>query len=671
LSDDHRGMKPTRVLVFVFAVVLTAICGTVLLFPYRVADPVLGLSLLASLAVMTGTGVVRVPGTKISVQVSDAFVFTALAAYGPMPACFVAAAAGFAAIFGKERHRRPLHVVFNIGNLVTSVSTGSAVYLLSGGRPGAPVLDQLGPLFAATVVYLGVNTILVTVAIKLDSGRGIDRSWRESMLWTAMSTFIGLTLAVFLTWALEAMGTTGLALGVPPAWLLALFYRTHKERQIAAQDRVEAVEEVNVGLEGRVAERTRDLRQALGGLEDANRQLVSTNARLEEANEAKSLFLASVSHELRTPLNAVIGFADLLRDPCYGPLNQEQAEFICDIQESGEHLLRLINDILDVTKIEANKMEARLEEFDVRQALGEATSMLRSQATANSLLLEVDCADDVTAARLDPGMFRQVLVNLIGNAVKFTHEAGEIQVRAEREDDALLIIVEDTGIGIAAQDLERIFDEFHQVDNTYSRNYEGTGLGLALVRRMVELQGGEVSVESTQGEGTRFTCRFADCLRARIEPIKELLQPAEAAYVVPDEQPVEKRDDERTILIVEDNPLNRKLARNVLKSHGYRILEAESGEIALELLATHRPDLVLMDLQLPKLDGLELTRRLLADPANAGLPIVALTAHALEADAEQARAAGCVGFITKPIRLSEFPGQVSAHLSSTVKSGTS
>ena len=667
MSDDDRGMKPTKVLIFVVAVVLAAICGIVLLFQYRVDNSVLGVSLLVSLAVMTGTGVVRVPGTKISVQVSDSFVFTALAAYGPMPACFVAAAAGFAAIFGKEPHRKPLRIAFNIANLVTSASAGSAVYLLSGGQAGSPVLDQLGPLFAATAVYLAVNTFLVTVAIRLDSGRGIDRSWRESMLWTAMSTFAGLTLAVFLTWALSAMGTKGLALGVPPAWLLALFYRTHKERQVAAQERVEAIEEVNEGLESRVADRTRDLQQALGGLEDANRKLVSANASLEEANEAKGLFLASVSHELRTPLNAVIGFADLLRDPCYGSLNQEQAEFTCDIQESGEHLLRLINDILDVTKIEANKMEVRPEEIDVRQSLGEVTSMLRAQAASNSLLLEVSCADDVSAARLDPGMFRQVLVNLIGNAIKFTPAAGEVQVRAEREGDALLVSVDDTGIGIAVEDLDRIFDEFYQVDGTYSRNYEGTGLGLALVRRMVELQGGEVQVESTPGDGTRFTCRFADCLRAGTKPLRELLQKAEPVYKVPDAQPATEREGERTILIVEDNPLNRKLARNVLKSSGYRILEAESGEIALELLATHRPDLVLMDLQLPGLDGLELTRRLTADPANAGMPIVALTAHALEADEEQARAAGCVGFITKPIRLSEFPAQVAAHLSGRVE----
>jgi CheY-like chemotaxis protein len=206
------------------------------------------------------------------------------------------------------------------------------------------------------------------------------------------------------------------------------------------------------------------------------------------------------------------------------------------------------------------------------------------------------------------------------------------------------------------------------VDGTYSRTYEGTGLGLALVRRMVELQGGEVTVRSKPGEGTRFTCRFADCLRSRVQPIKDRLREAESAPEMPSPRVDDDREAGRTILIVEDNSLNRKLARNVLKTHGYRILEAESAEIALKLLAAHRPDLVLMDLQLPGLDGLELTRRLTADPRNVGMPIVALTAHALEADEEKARAAGCVGFITKPIRLSEFPGQVAAHLPVAVES---
>jgi len=651
------SIKPTRVLVYVAAVDLAALVGLVALFPHRVQDSVLGLSLLASLAVMTGSGVVRVPSTKISVQASDAFVFTALGAFGPMPACVVAAAAGFAAIFGKERHRKPLHVAFNVGNLVVSAASASVVYLLVGGRPGGPILDQLGPLFAATTVYLAVNTLLVTAAISLDRGRGIDRSWRDSILWTAMSTFIGLTLAVFLMWALEALGTTGLALGAPPAWLLALFYRSHKERQLAAQQRVDDIEEVNAGLEGRVAERTKELRQALDRLEESNRALVSTNASLEEANEAKSLFLASVSHELRTPLNAVIGFSDLLNDRSYGPLNEEQSEFVGDIQESGEHLLRLINDILDVTKIEANKMEVCLEEVDVARAIQDAASMLRPQAAAKPLLLEIDCAEDLQPALLDPGMFRQIVINLLSNAVKFTPAAGEVRVSAGTDGDALWVRVSDSGIGIAQPDLERIFDEFYQVDGSYSRNYEGTGLGLALVRRMVELQAGEITADSTLGQGACFTCRFAGCLRRGPDVVPAVTPEAQ--------QPVERVSLGRSVLLVEDNPMNRKLARNVLLSNGFELVEARSGEEVFELLAQHTPDLVLMDLQLPGIDGLELTRRLKDDPRTAGIPIVALTAHVMKIDEEKARAAGCVGFITKPIRLSEFPRQVASYLGVT------
>ncbi len=290
----------------------------------------------------------------------------------------------------------------------------------------------------------------------------------------------------------------------------------------------------------------------------------------------------------------------------------------------------------------------------------DAVAMVRPQAAGKNLSLEIVEAPEVGGAELDPGMFRQVLVNLLSNAVKFTPSGGEVRVRAEREGSDLLLHVEDTGIGIPADQQAKIFTEFYQVDGSYSRNYEGTGLGLALVRRMVELQGGEVSVRSTPGQGSRFTCRYPCCLvETEREGAPDGPEPATEAAAAP--------SDGRTILVVEDNPINRKLARNVLRSRGYRVFEATTGEEALKLLQERSTDLVLMDIQLPGMDGLEVTRRLKANPSTADLPIVALTAHAREADEEIAREAGCVGYITKPIRLHRFPGQIAAYLS---KQGT-
>jgi signal transduction histidine kinase len=508
-------------------------------------------------------------------------------------------------------------------------------------------------LLAAATVYFVVNTGLVAGAIYVETRRSILETWKQQGLWMVVSTYVGLTLAACLLLVLDLVGPSGLALGIPPVWLLLAFYRTHQQRQEEQQRRIDQVEIINSRLEDKVAERTQELQRALSHLEQANTQLRTTNERLIGANKAKSEFLANVSHELRTPLNAIIGFSDLLRDSSIGELNLQQSEFLNDIHESGEHLLRLINDILDLSKIEAGKMEVHTQTIGLAQAIRETSAMLHPQAAQKQLRLEVDCAADVQVAELDPGLFRQVLVNLLSNAVKFTPEGGAVEVIARRDGADLVVQVADTGIGIQPEDTEKIFNEFYQVDGSYARNYGGTGLGLALVRSMVRMQGGEISVASTPGVGSRFTCRFLGCMRDQVP------EQSRRRETVPAATP---RGSGRTILVVEDNPINRKLARNVLRSRGYRVLEAVSGEEGLSLLANEAVDLILMDIQLPGMDGLEITRMLKADPSTAGIPVVALTAHVQANDEARAFEAGCKGYITKPIRLARFPAQVEAYL---------
>ena len=672
-------MNVRRVTVFVIAVDLMAAVWTVTLIPYHVTDYLLGLSLLASFALMTGTGPVRIPSTKISVSVSDVFVFTALGAFGPMPACCVAAAGVLGATFREERHRKPIHFSFNMGNALFSTATASAGYLLAGGMAGGGVRGQIGPLFAATTVYFMFNTLLVSTAVLADTGTGFRKTWREAVLWTALSTYAGLTLAGAQIWSIQVIGPTGMVLGLPPCWLLATFYRTHKDRQLAAQQRVEKIKVLNVGLEDEVADRTRELQEALSHLAETNQQLRGANRKLQEANRAKSLFLANISHELRTPLNAVIGFSDLLTDSAFGELNEQQQGFVRDIQESGEHLLHLINEILDLTKVDAGRMQARIEPTEIHKCIQEAVSMVRPQASSKRLRLVVACAEDVRVGMLDPKMFRQVLVNLLSNAVKFTPDEGKVRVTAGSRDGDLLIEVSDTGIGIAEEDTERIFEEFYQVDGSYSRNYQGTGLGLSLVRRMVSLQGGEIGVKSIPGHGSTFRCRFAGCLSSVAQNAKEdeRSQKSEASTpespsppasssnsdppqpeAVAPPPPIPSETDGCTVLVVEDNAVNRKLVKNVLRSRGYRVLEAATGEDALQLLQEQPADVVLMDIQLPGMDGFEVTRRIKADPQLADLPVVALTAHVGRSDERRAQEAGCVGFVTKPIRLARLPSQV-------------
>jgi len=517
---------------------------------------------------------------------------------------------------------------------------------------GAPIAAQVWPLVVASTVNFLFNTGMVTVAIIIDTGKKFFETWVASGLWTAVSAYAGLTLSAGLLWMLELFGPTGLALGMPPCWLLAAFYRTHKERHEEQQERIRQISELNSELEDKVAERTQELQTVLSRIEQANRQLVITNEQLTEANRAKSEFLANVSHELRTPLNAIIGFSELLRDRSFGEMNDDQDGFVKDINEGGEHLLRLINDILDLSKIEAGKMEVHLEKIDISKVIREAVSMVGPQASKKDLTVAVDCAPEISAGELDPGMFRQALLNLLSNAVKFTPPGGDVHVMAKRHGDDLRIQVEDTGIGIAREDLEHIFDEFYQVDGSYSRNYGGTGLGLALVRRMVEMQNGEIFVHSNPGEGSVFTMTYRGCLLDEPLAAPEKLQPARSS----------ETGGEYCILVVEDNAVNRKLARNVLRSRGYRVIEAASGEEALKLLAHKNADLILMDIQLPGMDGLEVVRRLKKNPATAYTPVVALTAHAHESDEIRAIEAGCVGYIAKPIRLAQFPGQIEGFL---------
>jgi CheY-like chemotaxis protein len=392
--------------------------------------------------------------------------------------------------------------------------------------------------------------------------------------------------------------------------------------------------------------------------------LSDANRALTDASKAKSAFLASVSHELRTPLNSVIGFSELMTDPNFGDLSPRQREFLSDIRDSGEHLLSLINDILDLSKIEAGKLEVHRQDADVSEMVHDSVTMLRPQAEKKKIKVESRC-DANGNAHVDPRLVRQVLVNLLSNAVKFTPEEGRIDVVARFEGNDLVLRVTDTGIGIAEDDQEKIFHEFFQADASYARRYQGTGLGLALVRRMMSLHGGSVTVTSRRGHGSSFQCVFPDAKRGR----DGIEAPASAGASLDLQAPAPSTaagaaDASRgsTVLVVEDNPVNRKLARNVLRSRGYRVLEADTGEEGIEIARAERPHLILMDLQLPGLDGIETTRRLKADPSTRMIPVIALSAHAQDSDEARAREAGCAGYIAKPIRLSRFPQQVGSYL---------
>lgn len=400
-------------------------------------------------------------------------------------------------------------------------------------------------------------------------------------------------------------------------------------------------------LESEIARQTAELRQA--------------NARLEEISRLKSDFLANMSHELRTPMNAIIGFAELLSET---RLDGEQAEYTRTISQSAASLLALVNDILDLAKIEAGKLELEHIPFPLADLVANVAAMFRLAAREKGI--QIVCRiDDRLPSRLvgDGNRLRQVLINLVGNALKFT-EQGRIEITVEaRSEEAGSVVgkfaVLDTGIGIPPERVEAIFDKFTQADGSTTRKYGGTGLGLAICRQLVELMGGRLMVESQPGRGSTFF----------------FLLPLETA---PDEgvPPETGKNDVAgqkkggRILLVEDNVVNQRLAAILVNREGYETMVAASGGEALDALRQGEFDLVLMDVQMPGMDGMEATRRiraLEADPAArrayAGLrdrrhplPVVGLTAHSRKEDEAACYEAGMNAFLTKPIVRAKLAG---------------
>jgi signal transduction histidine kinase len=234
-------------------------------------------------------------------------------------------------------------------------------------------------------------------------------------------------------------------------------------------------------------------------------EIQDKSRQLEVANKHKSEFLANMSHELRTPLNAIIGFSEVLLERLFGDLNDKQDDYLKDIHSSGRHLLQLINDILDLSKVEAGRMELEVATFDLPTAISNAMTLVRERAQKHEITLGLDADPELGEIVADERKFKQILLNLLSNAVKFTPDGGRIDVSARRDGDSVVVAVHDTGIGIAAEDLEAVFEEFRQVGRDYTNKQEGTGLGLALTRKFVELHGGRVWVERALGKGSTFT----------------------------------------------------------------------------------------------------------------------------------------------------------------------
>jgi PAS domain S-box-containing protein len=533
-----------------------------------------------------------------------------------------------------------------------------------------------------------------------------------------------------------------------------------------------------------------DRKQADEQMRESSERISLANAELARATRLKDEFMANMSHELRTPLNAILGLSEALQEEVYGPLTDKQRKSITTIEQSGKHLLELINDILDLSKIESGKMELQVAPISLEYLCDSSLTFVKQQAHQKKIKISSKIAEGLGNIEIDERRIRQVLINLLSNAVKFTPEGGEVWVEVEAypQDEIIQFRVIDTGIGIAPENLDKLFKPFVQLDSSLSRRYAGTGLGLALVRRVVELHGGSISLESELGKGSRFTITLPwkepDSIVQSVRETEQVLgelpsihqalivedsetaakqvarylgELGSAAFIHPcgegtieaalgfkpdviildlllpnvsgwevlaqlkenpatqhipvlvvsvvDERsralalgaseyllkPISRQrlqlalskifseapqplahttlvvmpEPERAvplILLAEDNEANISTVMDYLQSQGYQVSLARNGVEAVQMAKQQKPDLILMDIQMPEMDGLEATRRIRAEANLPAIPIVALTALAMPGDREKCLAAGASDYLTKPVSLKKLVNIIAQYI---------
>jgi PAS domain S-box-containing protein len=437
----------------------------------------------------------------------------------------------------------------------------------------------------------------------------------------------------------------------------------YQQVQIELAEKIQAekaLQVLNQELEDRVEQRTADLKTSELQLEKNNESLALTNIELARATRLKDEFLANMSHELRTPLNAILGMSESLQEGVLGELNERQKKAVTTIESGGQHLLALITDILDLAKIESGKLELHLENTEIERLCSDSFVFIKQLALKKNIQLIFNIPDRLKQSQsvyiqVDELRMRQALINLLTNAVKFTLDGGTVslevkltEITSEEGENKVYIdfLVIDTGIGISSEDIGKLFQTFVQIDSALNRKYAGTGLGLSLVKKIVEMHGGSVGLESELNKGSKFMIRIPYQTNSSTNhPIN-----LESAISEHSEHSGNK-DTPYTILIADDNTANLETIRSYLEGRSYQVSIASNGKIAVDMAIALKPDIILMDIQMPEMDGLTAIKLIRVNPETANIPIIALTALAMSGDREKCIDAGANDYMSKPFRL--------------------
>ncbi|HJP90734.1 MAG TPA: ATP-binding protein [Pyrinomonadaceae bacterium] len=613
--------------------------GALYEFPFHRLDS--QFAFLCLMVIASSLVAIRIPRVSGRITVADTFIFLTMLLYGGAAAILLSALEGIAATLIISK--RPRTILFNSAILATSTFFSASALTLTVGRPTAAIAGSFSATFFGAICVMALvqyvaNTTLIAIEKSAKINESVWTTWRTYYLWTSVTYFAGASAAGIIAILINTYGFYAVVATVPIIVIICFTYQTYLKNIEVSVAQTEAarqhVEELSKYID--------ELRRS----EEARGQLLlraeRARAEAEAANRIKDEFLATLSHELRTPLTSLLGWSSVLREA-----RRDEKVLVQGLEaiDRNAHVqAQLIDDLLDVSRIVSGKLSLDVRPLDIASVTRAAINVVQPAADAKGITLDYSAQPGLGAISADSGRLQQIIWNLLSNAVKFTPHRGKILVRLEQDRSNARVTVRDTGQGIDPEFLPRVFDRFRQADSSTTRSFGGLGLGLAIVRHLVELHGGTVSAHSDGvNKGATFSATFP-LIGGRAEPIT-------AAHVGQSSALETNSLDGLRVLLVDDEPEARQIISTVVSRTGAQIETCTSASEALAKLLEWKPDVILSDIAMPGEDGYSFINKVRSLPREKGgeTPAAALTAYARDVDRNQALAAGYQMHIAKPI----------------------